>query len=94
VPAPDDLVELRSLVQGTGIERSRVESVLNDHAEWFRPLERFSSREHHILSRESLLDLLHSTYRGARTSASPHVAQLATMDVTVASDCVVFQRRT
>jgi 23S rRNA (guanine745-N1)-methyltransferase len=94
VPAPDDLVELRSLLQGTGIERSRVETVLNDHDEWFTPLERFSSREHHTLSRESLLDLLHSTYRGARTSARAHVAQLATMDVTVASDCVVFQRRT
>jgi 23S rRNA (guanine745-N1)-methyltransferase len=94
VPAPDDLIELRSLVQGKGIERLRVEAMLKDHEGLFKPVERFSSREHHKLSRESLLDLLHCTYRGARTSASAHVAQLATMDVTIASDCVVFQRRT
>jgi len=94
VPAPDDLVELRSLVQGTGIERSRVEALLKDHEKWFRPLERFSSREQHRLGRESLLDLLHTTYRGARASATSRVSALSTLDVTVASDCVVFQRRT
>jgi 23S rRNA (guanine745-N1)-methyltransferase len=94
VPAPDDLLELRSLLQGKGIERSRVEGLVNDHDGWFKPLEQFSSREQHKLSRELLLDLLHSTYRGARTSTSAHVAQLTTMDVTIASDCVVFQRRT
>jgi 23S rRNA (guanine745-N1)-methyltransferase len=94
VPAPDDLIELRSLVQGKGVERSRVESVLNDHERLFKPIEQLSTREHHQLSRESLLDLLHTTYRGARTSTNARVAMLSSMGVTVASDCVVFQRRT
>lgn len=93
VPATDDLIELRSLIQGKGIERSRVEALLKDHDRWFNPVEQFSSREQHQLSRESLVDLLHSTYRGARTSANERVAQLSTMRVTVASDCVVFRRR-
>jgi 23S rRNA (guanine745-N1)-methyltransferase len=94
VPAADDLIELRSLVQGKGIERSRVEALLKDHQGWFTPVEQFSSREHHELGRESLVDLLHSTYRGARASVNARVAELSTMQVTVASDCVVFQRRT
>ncbi|HEX7794434.1 MAG TPA: methyltransferase domain-containing protein [Vicinamibacterales bacterium] len=94
IPAPDDLIELRSLVQGKGVERSRVDAVLNDHEPLFKPIEQFSTREHHQLSRESLLDLLHTTYRGARTSTNARVAMLSSMDVTVASDCVVFQRRT
>jgi 23S rRNA (guanine745-N1)-methyltransferase len=93
VPAPDDLIELRSLVQGKGVERSRVEAVLNDHERLFKPIEQFSTREHHRLTRELLLDLLHTTYRGARTSTNAGVAMLSSMDVTVASDCVVFQRR-
>jgi 23S rRNA (guanine745-N1)-methyltransferase len=94
VPAPDDLIELRALIQGKAVERSRVEAVLNDHERLFKPIEQFSTREHHQLSQESLLDLLHTTYRGARTSTNARVAGLSRMDVTVASDCVVFQRRT
>jgi hypothetical protein len=35
---------------------------------------------------------LHTTYRGARTSVSRQVESLATMDVTLASDCVLFRR--
>lgn len=94
VPAAEDLVELRSLVQGERVERSRVEPLLNEHDRLFKPVERFSIRERHTLGRDSLLDLLQSTYRGARASASARVAQLTTMDVTVASDCVLFQKRT
>jgi 23S rRNA (guanine745-N1)-methyltransferase len=93
VPAADDLIELRSLVQGKRVERSRVEAVLKDHEGLFKPIEQFSCREHHQLIRASLLDLLHATYRGARTSANARVAQLSTMDVTVASDCVVLRKR-
>jgi 23S rRNA (guanine745-N1)-methyltransferase len=93
LPAADDLIELRSLVQGKGVERSRVEAVLTDHERLFTPIEQFTTREQHQLSRESLVDLLHATYRGARTSTNARVAMLSSMDVTVASDCVVFQRR-
>src|SRR5262249_24706918 len=50
VPAADDLVELRSLVQGKAIERSRVEALLKDHDGLFKPIEQFSTRERHELT--------------------------------------------
>lgn len=93
VPAPDDLIELRTFVQGIGVERSRVDAVLEEHASFFRPVERFTSREHHTLDQRALKDLLAGTYRGARKSASPLVESLSAMEVTLASDCVLFQRR-
>ena len=93
VPAADDLIELRSVVQGKGVERSRVDALLNDHAGLFKPVEQFSSRERHMLRRESLLDLLQSTYRGARASARHTLESLPAMSVTVASDCVLFEKK-
>jgi 23S rRNA (guanine745-N1)-methyltransferase len=93
VPAPDDLIELRTLIQGRRIERSRVDALLADHEPLFRPVERFEARERRTMSHESLLDLLRMTYRGARASASHKVASLPPMDVTLASDCVLLERR-
>jgi 23S rRNA (guanine745-N1)-methyltransferase len=93
VPAPDDLIELRRLVQGVGVERSRIDAVLEEHAAFFRPVERFTSRERHTLDQRALKDLLTGTYRGARKSAGALVESLTAMDVTLASDCVVFERR-
>jgi 23S rRNA (guanine745-N1)-methyltransferase len=93
VPAADDLIELRTLVQGKAVERSRVDALVNEHEPFFTALERFSSRQQITLNHESLKDLLQSTYRGERASARRHVESLSTMDVTLASDCVVFQRR-
>jgi 23S rRNA (guanine745-N1)-methyltransferase len=93
VPAADDLVELRTLLHGKPVERSRVEALTADYEPLFELVERFSSREQHTLNRESLVDLLQSTYRGARASVHRHVASLSTMDVTLSSDCVVFAPR-
>jgi 23S rRNA (guanine745-N1)-methyltransferase len=93
VPATDDLIELRTLLHGTSVERSRVDALLTGHEPFFEAVERFSSREQHALDHAALADLLRGTYRGARTSVARHVASLSTMDVTVASDCVLFKRR-
>jgi 23S rRNA (guanine745-N1)-methyltransferase len=93
VPAADDLVELRELIQGASIERSRVDALLAEHEPLFTPVEQFSTREQHTLNHESLMDLLQSTYRGARTSVRGRLESLSTMGVTVASDCVVFAPR-
>jgi 23S rRNA (guanine745-N1)-methyltransferase len=92
VPAPDDLLELRTLLHGKGLERSRVEALVTEHESFFTPIERFSTHERPTLNHQALGDLLHTTYRGARTSVSRHVASLSTMDVTLASDCVLFRR--
>jgi 23S rRNA (guanine745-N1)-methyltransferase len=93
VPAADDLIELRTAIQGEGVERSRVDALIAEHEPFFEPVERFSSRAQHRLDEKALIDLLQITYRGARASARPHVASLSAMDVTLASDCVLFRRR-
>lgn len=92
VPAPDDLVELRALVQGEGIERDRVSRVLTDHEPFFRLLERTMVRERRRLERGRLLDLLRATYRGERTSAIEKVQALASLEVTLASELLLFDR--
>jgi hypothetical protein len=70
-----------------------VDTLIAAHDPFFEPVERFSSRSLHRLDKKMLIDLLQITYRGARVNARERVASLSAMDVTLASDCVVFQRR-
>lgn len=93
VPSRDDLIELRGRVQGQEVERDRAGSLLREHEPLFTLVERFSIRERPLLDRTSLVDLLHGTYRGARTSASDRVNALTTLTVTLASDVFLFTRR-
>lgn len=90
VPAPDDLLELRELVQGARLERDRTDAVLADHPPPFFVRDRFTVRETHRLERESLLQLLRATYRGARASSAPRVEALTALEVTFASDVLVL----
>jgi 23S rRNA (guanine745-N1)-methyltransferase len=93
VPAPDDLIELREVVQGVqapGAERSRLDAVIAEHESLFDVVERFTVRTKHRLDRAALLDILSGTYRGARTSVAANVAALDDLDVTLASDVVVL----
>jgi 23S rRNA (guanine745-N1)-methyltransferase len=92
VPAADDLIELRAHVQGDAIERPRSSAVVEEHAAAFALVDQQTVREHHRLDRQQLLDLLTGTYRGARTSAAARVEQLDSLDVTVASDLLLFRR--
>jgi 23S rRNA (guanine745-N1)-methyltransferase len=93
LPAPDDLVELRTLVLGQGIERDRVEAMVGEHQADFELIERFTIRERLTLQRDALLDLLRGTYRGARLKASDRVEALREMDVTLSSEVCVLRRR-
>jgi 23S rRNA (guanine745-N1)-methyltransferase len=90
LPAPDDLAELRELVQGKSVERERVQGFLEEHGERFRLLERASVRERHRLQRPELLDLLAGTYRGERRSSATRVAELGEIEVTLASELLVL----
>jgi hypothetical protein len=83
---------LRTTVQGSRVERSRVDRLVTEHQPFFSVIDRFSTRERHTLDRSALVDLLQSTYRGARTSASQRIESLTTLEVTLASDCFVFAR--
>jgi 23S rRNA (guanine745-N1)-methyltransferase len=92
VPAPDDLHELRSVVEGPGVARHR-ETALIDELRAFRLVERTTLREHHQLERSSLVHLLHATYRGARRSEAAKVDTLGPMAVTLASVVFLFRAR-
>jgi len=92
LPAPDDLIELRALVQGEGVQRERGDAVVGAHQTWFRVVERVLVREILTLDRESLRHLLRSTYRGARLASAHRIAAIERMDVTLASEVFVLSR--
>jgi 23S rRNA (guanine745-N1)-methyltransferase len=90
VPAADDLIELRELVQGRGVERDRAKTLLEEHDAHFSLIEQSTVRERRLLSRYQLLDVLRGTYRGARTSAASRVDTLTSLDVSFASELRLF----
>lgn len=92
VPAPDDLIELRALIQGEGVERERTDALVSEHAPWLALQERATTRERRTLGREHLLALLRLTYRGARVSAAARLEALEQLEVTLASDVCLFGR--
>lgn len=94
VPAHDDLIELREVVQGHAVERDRADRLLAEHEPFFTLKDQPTVREHHHLERDALLDLLRGTYRGERTSASTRVSALSSLDVTLASTFFLFAKRT
>jgi 23S rRNA (guanine745-N1)-methyltransferase len=92
LPAPDDLMELRALVQGQAIERDRAETVLAEHATHFELIERFPVRERRQLDRDVLVNLLQGTYRGARFTSASRVDRMEAMTVTLSSEVCVLKR--
>jgi 23S rRNA (guanine745-N1)-methyltransferase len=93
VPAPDDLIELRTFVQGEAIERARGDALVAEHSPLFELLERTEVRERPTLDPPQLDDLLRGTYRGRRASEAGRVQALTRMAVTLAAELFVFRRR-
>lgn len=97
VPAQDDLIQLRAVTQGAGVERDRVDALIADHTllrePHFSVVGRAVVRERLHLEGDVLRDLLRATYRGTRRSAAGQVQALEQLEVTLASDLVVFRKR-
>lgn len=93
VPAADDLLELRTAVQGMPVERDRVEALIAAHAPLFDVAGQASVSERRHVAGGVLQDLLRVTYRGARHSEAGAASALTGMDVTLASEIVVFTKR-
>ena len=93
LPAPDDLIELRTYVHGASIERDRADMLIAAHPS-FTVVERTTVRDTLTLDRDVLVQLLRSTYRGARLREAERVAHVERMSVTLASDIVVMRKRT
>ena len=92
IPAADDLIELREAVQGQALERARGGDLATEYEPFFAVRDRFTVRDRIRLSGAALRAMLRATYRGARSSAASRVASLTTLEVTVASDVLVFAR--
>jgi SAM-dependent methyltransferase len=93
LPAPDDLIELRTHLDAAASPRPRDDRLLRDHEPWFDLAGRDVVHERHTLERDRLLDLLRATYRGERYSAAQRVAALAEIDVTLAAEIFVLRPR-
>jgi len=93
VPAADDLIELRAAVQGSGVERDRVQDLIAEHEPHFEVMDQFGARERHQLSATQLRDVLRGTYRGERASDAARIQALDALTVTFASDMIVLRRR-
>lgn len=93
IPAADDLVELRTFVQGERVERDRSSAVLEQHQQLFTLVDRGTIRERRPLGRALILDLLRGTYRGERRALEERVASLDAMEVTMASEWLLFALR-
>lgn len=93
IPGARDLIELRETVQGEAVVRDRTPQLIADHHEHFEAVERTSTSDSITLERDALLKLLRGTYRGERLSESARVSTLDHLEVTLASDIVLFAPR-
>ena len=93
VPAPDDLIELRTAVLGEGIARERTARVLEACAPVFTLDRRERLRGRERLDTAAVADVLTATYRGGRTRERERAEALGAIDVTLARDVVIFRPR-
>jgi 23S rRNA (guanine745-N1)-methyltransferase len=93
LPAPDDLLELRAAVLGSGEERSRVSRTVDLFAPLFTLVHQ--ERVHHTahLDHQSIEDVMTSSYRGLRTRERERMAAVDGMEVTMSRDVLVFAPR-
>lgn len=91
VPGEDDLIELRAAVQGEGVRRDRVPSVVAELAAHFEMESHRPLRRRALLDAPALRDLLASTYRGARQSERLRADGLDALEVTSSLDLLIFR---
>jgi hypothetical protein len=90
-PAGDDVAELRAIAQGEARVRDRTPERVAELAPYFQVIERCTVRTVHRLERAALMDLLHGTYRGLSARIEERCADLASLEVTLASELLVLQ---
>lgn len=93
LPAPDDLRELREAMLGTSTARDRTAAVIAEHAERFTLAEQRRVADRARLDRTAVQALRQATYRGARRREAARIEDLDGIDVTIASDLLIFRRR-
>ncbi|MEM1225699.1 MAG: methyltransferase domain-containing protein [Planctomycetota bacterium] len=93
VPAEDDLIELRTLVQQEGRRRSRWKQIVDQMRDAdMECVARTTWREQVELAPDAISDALAMTYRAVRRSQQSRVDALGPTRVTLAADCLRFHR--
>jgi 23S rRNA (guanine745-N1)-methyltransferase len=82
VPAEDDQAELRQALLGAATARDRLEKITAELAPDFSVEEHAELRYTRPLTRDRILDLLTTTYRGARKRERARAESLGDLDVT------------
>lgn len=93
IPGAEDLIELRAAVQGEPRLVERASGALEPFLGSFELVTREVLRERRRCERALLLDLLASTYRGARASEAPRVAALDGLELTMSVELLVLSAR-
>ena len=91
LPGDDDLHEVREAVQGAAVTRSRVSSTVVAYESHFELENVRTIRHTRTLPRNTILDLLAMTYRGARGKERARVEALSEMEVTMTRDVLRFR---
>lgn len=91
IPAPDDLVELRASILGEPQERDRRERTVAEFEPFFTLDRHERVRWTAHLDRESIEDVMTSSYRGLRTRERERLANVGEMDVTLSRDVLLFR---
>ena len=93
IPGADDLIELRHSILGERIERDRVERTEATFAPLFTLARHERIAHTTMLDRESMLDVMSSSYRALRARERETLETLEPMDVTLSRDLLIFTAR-
>ena len=91
VPAPDDLIELRTAILGEGISRDRVAAPRRSFAPFFSLARHERLRHVARLDPGSIRDAMTASYRALRASQRARLAALADLEVTLSRDALLFR---
>jgi 23S rRNA (guanine745-N1)-methyltransferase len=90
VPGADDLVEVRAIVLGHGLEREKSLNASLGFADAFRTVSRHAVRRTVTIPPDSIRDLMAATYRAGRGSQRENLQGLGEMPVTLSRDILVL----
>jgi 23S rRNA (guanine745-N1)-methyltransferase len=93
LPAPDDLLELRTVILGEPSDRDRAPRTIELFASFFTLERQQRVTQKAQLDPQSIEDVMTSSYRGLRTRERERMQALGTMEVTMSRDVLVFVPR-
>lgn len=90
IPGADDLIELRELAQGEGVERDRTARTIAMFAPHFSLVSSEHITQRTELDREDIADVMESSYRALRARERERLAAIESAEATFSRDLMVF----